>query len=44
MSNVLAAGIILLPIYVALPAIVLYFMIKMAVKNAIKDLKRDNII
>lgn len=44
MSNVLAAGIILLPIYVALPAIVLYFIIKMAVKNAIKELKRDNII
>ncbi len=44
MSNVLTAGIILLPIYVALPALVLYFIIKMAVKITIKDLKRDNII
>ncbi|MDY0255995.1 hypothetical protein [Gudongella oleilytica] len=44
MNNVLTAGIILLPIYVALPALVLYFIIKMAVKNAIKELKRDNII
>ena len=44
MSNVLAAGLVLLPIYVALPALVLYFIIKLAVKNAIKELKRDNII
>lgn len=44
MSNVLAAGIILLPIYAALPALILYFIIKMAVKNAIRELKRDNII
>ncbi|WP_409229395.1 hypothetical protein [Gudongella sp. SC589] len=43
MSNI-SAGLIFLPIYATLPALVLYFIIKMAVKNAIKELKRDNII
>jgi hypothetical protein len=33
-----------LHIYAALAALALYFIIKMAVKNAIKELKRDNII
>ncbi len=35
---------ILLPIYVGIPALILYFVIKMAVKNAIKELKNENIL
>jgi hypothetical protein len=35
---------ILLPIYVGIPALILYFVIKMAVKNAIKELKDENIL
>jgi len=38
------AGFILLPIYFAIPAIILYFVIKMAVKKAIKELKDENIL
>jgi phosphate/sulfate permease len=43
MGNILA-GLIILPIYIAIPAIILYFIIKTAVKNAIKELKRDDIL
>lgn len=38
------AGLILLPIYFVIPAIILYFVIKMAVKKAIKELKDENIL
>ena len=38
------AGLILLPIYFVIPAIILYFIIKMAVKKAIKELKDENIL
>ena len=43
MGNILA-GLIILPIYIATPAIILYFIIRTAVKNAIKELKRDDIL
>lgn len=43
MGNVFASF-ILIPIYIIIPAIILYFIIKMAIKNAIKELKRENII
>ena len=38
------AGLILLPIYFAIPALILYFIIKMAIKNAVKELKKENIL
>lgn len=38
------AGLIILPIYIAIPAIILYFIIKIAIKNAIKELKKENVI
>lgn len=34
-------NILLLPIFFAIPAVILYFIIKLAVKNAIKELKED---
>lgn len=37
-------GLIILPIYIAIPAIILYFIIKIAIKNAIKELKKENVI
>lgn len=43
MKNIFA-GLIILPIYIAIPAIILYFIIKIAIKNAIKELKKENII
>lgn len=38
------ANLILIPILAALPALILYFIVKTAVKNAIKEAKRENII
>lgn len=38
------AVLILLPIYIGIPALILYFIIKLAIKNAIKELKEDNIL
>ncbi len=38
------ASLIILPIYIGIPAFILYFIIKMAVKNAIKELKKENIL
>ena len=35
---------IILPMFIAVPAIVLYFVVKLAIKNAIKDLKKENIL
>ncbi|MEL7650102.1 MAG: hypothetical protein AAGU76_18620 [Sedimentibacter sp.] len=37
-------GIVLVPIYLVIPAVILYFVIKLAVKHAIKELKDDNIL
>lgn len=34
----------LIPIYIAIPAIVIYYIIKLAVKNAIKELKDEQIL
>jgi len=36
------ASIFVLLFYIAIPAIVLYFIIKLAVKHAIKELKNDD--
>lgn len=44
MSNVILVYLILLPIYLGIPALILYFVIKMAVKKAIKELKDENIL
>jgi len=35
-------NVILIPLFLAIPAIILYFIIKLAVKNAIKELKDNN--
>ena len=43
MRNVLV-GLIILPLYLAIPVIILYFIIKMVVKKAIKELKDENIL
>lgn len=40
----LFAGLITLPIFLAIPTLILYFIIKWAIKNAIKELKNENII
>lgn len=34
----------IIPIYFAIPALVLYFILKLAIKNAIKELKDENIL
>lgn len=34
---------ILIPIYIAIPAIVLYFVIKFAVKKALRELKEEDL-
>lgn len=44
MSNFVPINLILLPIFMAIPATILYFIIKIAIKNAIKELKRENIL
>lgn len=43
MATVLAA-ILSIPVYIGIPAIVLYFVIKKAVKKAIKELKEEEIL
>ena len=35
---------LLFPIFIAIPAIILYFIIKLAIKNAIKELKKRKYI
>ena len=40
----LLANLILLPIYIGIPALIIYFLIKTAIKNAIKELKNENIL
>ncbi|MGO1527498.1 MAG: hypothetical protein ACTHWU_02100 [Senegalia sp. (in: firmicutes)] len=42
--NFVATNVILLPIFMAIPAIILYFIIKTSIKNAIKELKKENIL
>jgi len=37
-------GLIIYPLIMAVPALILYFIIKLAVKNAIKELKDENIL
>lgn len=37
-------GIFLIPILYIIPAVILYFIIKLAVKHAIKELKDENIL
>lgn len=35
---------ILIPVFAAIPLLILYFIIKMAVKNAIRELKREKFL
>lgn len=35
-------GFILLPLYFAVPALVLYFVVKLAVKSAVRELREEN--
>lgn len=44
LGRVAFAEIIILPLVLAVPAVVLYFVIKLAVKHAIKELKDNNIL
>ncbi len=44
MINRMPIHLISLPIFIVIPAIVLYFLIKIAVKNAVKELKKENIL
>jgi len=44
MVQILPGILLLLPIYVGIPAVILYFVIKIAVKKAIKELKDENIL
>ncbi|TCU66238.1 hypothetical protein EV204_11535 [Tissierella praeacuta] len=44
LSAILPTILFLLPIYVGIPAIILYFVIKMAIKKAIKELKDENVL
>ena len=44
METFVYANLILLPILFAIPALVLYLIVKTAVKNAIKEARRENII
>lgn len=37
-------GMLLIPILYLVPAVILYFIIKLAVKHAIKELKDENIL
>lgn len=44
MIRMLPAMLLVLPIYVGIPAIILYFVIKLAIKSAVKELKDENIL
>ncbi|WP_257785946.1 hypothetical protein [Geosporobacter ferrireducens] len=44
MMRLATFGIILLPLYFAVPALILYFVVKLAVKNAIRELKEEKIL
>ncbi len=38
------AGLVLLPLFYLIPAVILYFTVKLAVKHAIRELKNENIL
>lgn len=38
------AGLFIVPILMVIPAFILYYIIKLAVKHAIKELKNENIL
>ena len=42
--DILPSILFFLPIYLGIPALILYFAIKMDVKKAIKELKDENIL
>ena len=42
MERLIFLNLILIPIFALIPAIILYFIIKFAVKNAIRELRKDN--
>lgn len=44
MYNFIPKNLIAFPIFMAIPAVFLYFIIKIAVKKAIKELKNENIL
>lgn len=44
MGQFMPLNFILVPIFMVIPAIALYFIIKIAIKNAIKELKKENIL
>ncbi len=44
MRGISIFNLFLIPIYLFLPAFVLYLIIKLAVKNAIKELKEEDLI
>lgn len=44
MMSMSAVALFLIPLYLAVPAVILYFVIKLAVKHAIKELKDDRIL
>ena len=44
MMNINIIALFMIPIYFSILAIILYFLIKLAVKNAIKELKDDRIL
>ena len=37
-------GVLLLPLYFAVPALVLYFVVKLAVKSAVRELREENVL
>ncbi len=43
MAGIHVLNIIILPIFLAVPAVILYFIIKLAVKNAMKELKEEDL-
>jgi hypothetical protein len=44
LGRIAFAEIIMLPLVLVIPAVVLYFVIKLAIKHAIKELKDNNIL
>jgi len=42
MEKFVFMNLILIPVFAAIPLLILYFIIKLAVKNAIRELRREN--
>jgi len=42
MERLIFLNLILIPIFALIPVIILYFIIKFAVKNAIRELRKEN--